>query len=883
MDKNSTGFTPVRRSIKPDQDSPRGTTSSATSWTSARCKRLLRPITSRLATLRKEARCSSTKRVARLEKEDISEVNEQYSIGPGAFIDSEQGTTTSHHELGLDEDWQNGGGPRKRIRRTYSKKDNASQRTRHALNVVGDGRKVTLVQPLLRIDQQMNLIVTLFTPSLLNPPQRQDVRSQPSIVPKMQRNGKVSRHNYKSLAKNVRPSQWALYDGIFAGLDVLLKATASTSPPKQTGAPSLFSTCIRRVPYLIALEEREARISDKHSKEDVEGLIFAEVEENLSTSSDGCWKPFKDICRSQAIMLLEQAIRDGLMPLSLADGLVHLLIDHQAIREAKTLVKTMLSTVKSIRDPDTHAESFYSHEISYSLQALNRLGMTQIGFLFEMITLLLATGALPNQWCAHPDFIYIWNRVLYSITTSDCFCAQAIRLLEVSMKRRVDSGTTDWSTSRDCMSWDAPLLGIMSALVSVMHTSSMPLGLGNKPAVLPGYCLQALKSLALGTADLNVSEGFKDKIEYAHTLNLVVACPSAFSNEGMAGASLDVASIDSVLFIATRFLEMSISFAAQELDAAEVDVLRVLVDGFTTRPEHHANSWLLRESALRVLQSFMNSKNLGDRQDWAENIMAKYRPPISSNKQPDQVKQRKEGSTTDQAVASESFRWDDSVNDFVVCSLLELPHEEELFLKGQYEADEPLSTLDFEAVAAQATLDLDGTSSPESASDDSSTDKDQLTPITREASQNKQRDPSTNRGTTNTTHDTSSSVDLPSKMEPNRSLATAKLIEASAQNLSNLSFDLQIGTSQANTKPRAFISKGLHQSNKENEQHRVFREDSELTERKQEQISGCDLKAPQRKQVLSVQVERSSVSKPGRLKTSAALLIHEESEDELCM
>lgn len=502
MDKDSTGFTPVRRSTKYDQDSPRGCTASV-SWTSARCKRLLRPITSRLATLRKEARCG----IKEFQKpqNDLGEGMEQHGLRLDASIVSEKAPVSQNS--GLDEDWLSRG-PRKRIRRTYSKKDNAIQRSRHPSNTVENTPKITLVQPLLRIDQQLNLITTPFPSHLVNPPQKDDILNQSSKV-SVQRNGKVSRHNFKSLARNVRPSQWVLYDGIFAGLDTLLTATAPTSLPKRTGVSSLFSTCIRKVPDWIALEEQEAIALHIDLEEDVESSIFDELE-NLSTSTDGCWKPFRDICRSQAILLLQRAIQDGLIPLSLADSFVHLLIDHQAIREAKTLVRTMISMVKGIRNPDNQAETFYSHEISYSLQALNRLGKDHIGFLFEMVTLLQEKGAFSKEWCTHPDFIHIWNRALYSITISDSYCARAVHLLEISMKRwgshcfpngRRDS-TTIQSSTRDCISWATLFYDIIAALVSVLHTISMPCDLGKTPAVLPGYCRQALKSLAL-SADLD--------------------------------------------------------------------------------------------------------------------------------------------------------------------------------------------------------------------------------------------------------------------------------------------------------------------------------------------------------------------------------------------
>lgn len=371
-------------------------------WTTAQCNRLLRPLSSKLALLRKELP-QQTAEEERMKVELKSSVSGS-SLPVQATSRNEVVCEASAKTDSQPQDLEPSPRPRKRIKRTYSTReigvdfDKGAVKSKYSQSKTEPSIRFPSYR--LHVDQQSRQ--SEFPNDICT-----HLNHTSSAM-------KWSKHNaLRQHAKFAYPDRWKLIEGIHYGLDALLKATADVVKPTLTGSRTLFSTCLRKTPDYIFAEETWCKEEDPESTVDISTAIYNDLEA-LGVSSTGGWKPLREVVRAHGIALLGAAVKDGVITSSVALGLVRLCIAHRAYDEGQQLIECMISTMGPFEPPAS---------VRSSLLATSHLGMLdyfarmsgRYGFQYRELTNLFSNGILPIEWMSTHDMIPCWNRLIGSL------------------------------------------------------------------------------------------------------------------------------------------------------------------------------------------------------------------------------------------------------------------------------------------------------------------------------------------------------------------------------------------------------------------------------------------------------------------------------------
>ena len=252
-----------------------------------------------------------------------------------------------------------------------------------------------------------------------------------------------TRDSFRKLAKSISPAEWMLQDGLYTGLEALLKATKMGTPSLSKGARSLFSTCLRNVPAYIAVEQYWADQENEDTDTDVALATYADLESFSSAETSG-WKPLREVARAHGISIIGDGIKDGSVGPAIARGLIILCLQASAYDEAEALVKCMLTCLGRIPMPSTPSEGLFIPQTSVALQILREFSnqTERRGFLFSQLDSLLSAKIVPMEWISSPDMVSCWNQVIVSITQQDSYANEAVALLRTAVALSCGSGCT---------------------------------------------------------------------------------------------------------------------------------------------------------------------------------------------------------------------------------------------------------------------------------------------------------------------------------------------------------------------------------------------------------------------------------------------------------
>lgn len=439
VDRNpESRFTPVRcREREQPADSPVG--SNEVPWTAARCNRLLRPLSSRVALLRKQKEKAARHQTSRRSlPSDGASTTESQPVGrlAASFPNVLDVRRDLSNKREADPEWVPDQVARKRLKRTYSSRGAAQ-----SINQLEKERRRGVSLP--PVEQRIEVPVTgLQCPSTGLADGFDDrcaVDTNPHLVKADVSTSKaglhgMTRETFRRLAKSVSPSEWMLNEGLYNGLDALLIATAKKNGDSNQGRRSLFGTCLRSVPAYIALEQAWADEEEPDSVTDVASSVYTDLE-SYGLSASGGWRPLRKVVRAHGIYILGVAIQDGSISPQIARGLIILCLQAFAYSEAQTLCTYLLRSIPPLARPKLASDRLFGAETSISLQTLNDLSRQSEcwNFFFRMIASLLQDGIVPVEWISSPDMIHWWNRVIRSIVQDDAYAGEASNLLRTAM------------------------------------------------------------------------------------------------------------------------------------------------------------------------------------------------------------------------------------------------------------------------------------------------------------------------------------------------------------------------------------------------------------------------------------------------------------------
>ena len=404
-------------------------------WTTARCNRLLRPIASRLAILRKTLQTTKPQIV---ENHD-SQQNALFKPAPAAErrVNISQGSKETRprgFDKAQDPDWIPAVKPKCPTKRTYR------------------GRPVKVPAPVKPIPDTRFLgqpgEICLPTPfisrsfgKLQDSPQFQNTPLKFAA-----RKGRRPLHtkpkdHLQNLKMEMTPEMWKQVDGLYGGFSNLLQTTKAPAEKTRKGTRSLMSSCLRQVPAYIALEEFWQTQDDFEDDDDRD--ISAEVYEDLeslSTCEDQGWRRLREVVRAHAVCLLRDAIEDEVLGPGIIQGLYQLCMNVSAWNEAEEFLASYVSVQKPMAPPPNLCSNLFDAETSPFLSMLYEFTRRtwRYHFLYDQLELMLSQELLPVEWLATQGMIPIWSRIIRTLSDGDHRTyANAFKLLETAVLRGI--------------------------------------------------------------------------------------------------------------------------------------------------------------------------------------------------------------------------------------------------------------------------------------------------------------------------------------------------------------------------------------------------------------------------------------------------------------
>jgi hypothetical protein len=400
---NSLAYTPVRRpeytfNTRQLQGDP------GIEWTTARCHRLLRALTSRVAILSKDlARFSAAHQPSNGPVRKIAEVKSP------------------------DRDWSQ---TKKRIRQTYGGKGKRGGRAQN-----GDGAR--MLPPNTERKSLIPGEVLVPTPILARA-RREYGEEEPLPVVEPLREGhnltknKRRRSKYgvnqdrsafqlsgdlRDLRQKTSAARFTTYEGIYNGLEAFLVATAPAKPePKRKGARSLFSMALRTVPIYIEQQDglikghmEETGSKSAISRRDISTEIYDELE-SFGSSGKG-WKHLKTVVRSHGIQVVSEAITAGLFDVDFVGCMITMCLQVSAMDEAQALFSSLLSS-SQFALPRSHYDK-PNRLLSMLWKFTRHTG--KLSFQYRELSRLFTIELLPIEWLATKDFGPVWTGLFQTL------------------------------------------------------------------------------------------------------------------------------------------------------------------------------------------------------------------------------------------------------------------------------------------------------------------------------------------------------------------------------------------------------------------------------------------------------------------------------------
>ncbi|KAK6585524.1 hypothetical protein PZA11_002251 [Diplocarpon coronariae] len=374
-------------------------------WTAARCHRLLRALTSRVAILQKD--------LMRFQSAETDH--------------SAEGKAPSQQDpQPANADWTKA---KKKIRHTYSNRGGrkvpvaSKARSRAAAPNKGrsssDPGELTIPTPILARARGKMAPREAIPTSAFEVLNADDVRATKGSRRRGTGDGRFQPSGtLRDLRTRTTDSRYTTYEGICGGLEALLRNTATTGngseeKAKGKGARSLLSTSLRAVPRYITQQEGllEAHMEETGSKtalnkRDILTEIYDELE-CFGPSGRG-WKQLRVIVRAHGVQVIEHAIDSGLLDDGFCGVLIALCVNNFAMDEAQSLLSAHLSSKQYSGPKALYDTPGRPLSTLWKFTEFTR----RTPFQFRELSNILSAGLLPVQWLATKAFGPIWTAAI---------------------------------------------------------------------------------------------------------------------------------------------------------------------------------------------------------------------------------------------------------------------------------------------------------------------------------------------------------------------------------------------------------------------------------------------------------------------------------------
>jgi len=382
-------------------------------WTTSRCNRLLRPLSSKLAKLRKE-----------LERPPSSPAEPRGASSAFATKQPPNKTTNftrpAHKPRGFDKatdpDWRPGAKPAA-AKKTYGgrgarKLAGGLRREGASVRHVSRPGEIAFTPLMARMGGQLQSSPT----AQMSPLKKYGKNRGPLLV------------NSKQFqpARHMHPDLHKLVQRLLEAYANLLQATTTGHEKRWKGTRSLMGACLRRLPSYIALEEHFATLDkleeeDETEDRDVANDVYEHLEAQFEHQPGQGWRPFRQVVRAHATSLLCNAIEDRLLgPDSLSIMVTHCL-NVSAWDEAERMLLAYIPRMEVLPMPVCLQADLFNMQkqpfLSLFKSFVDRTGRYRL--LYSLLEYMVALDLLPLEWLATECMRPLWDRLVRSISEND--------------------------------------------------------------------------------------------------------------------------------------------------------------------------------------------------------------------------------------------------------------------------------------------------------------------------------------------------------------------------------------------------------------------------------------------------------------------------------
>ncbi|KAF2680289.1 hypothetical protein K458DRAFT_421517 [Lentithecium fluviatile CBS 122367] len=399
-------------------------------WNTTRCNRLLRPLSSKLAKLRKELEIPQSAGGERRNSTNASAL--KASPRRSAHFSQPARKPRGGPEKRADPDWMPGAGPTGAGRKTYggrgAKKSAGIQRAGANNGCSARPGEIAFTPLLARTGLHLQ-----DSPQLQNSPLKKfSTKNRGPLIARVEQ--------IQELKKQMPTEIGNLVKGLSEAYANLLQATALGEEKRWKGTRSLLGACLRKMPDYIELEEYFVQLDkeeeDDDEDRDISGEIYTHLETQFETTRGQGWRPFKQMVRAHGTSLLCNAFADQIIGLET----LHLLVSHclnaPAWDEAEKFLWSFLPSLKPLSMPNSLLANLFDEQRSLYLwmvkDFVNRTGRYR--FLYDQLEYMISQELLPLEWLATQSVGPVWDRLVRSLSDGDHRTQEnAFRLLETAI------------------------------------------------------------------------------------------------------------------------------------------------------------------------------------------------------------------------------------------------------------------------------------------------------------------------------------------------------------------------------------------------------------------------------------------------------------------
>jgi hypothetical protein len=379
-------------------------------WTTSRCNRLLRPISSKLAKLRAEF---DRPRSADGESRAVSSAFATKCSPRKTTNFTRPAQKPRGFEKARDPDWRPDAkaGSGRGNKRTYggrgAKRVAALQRGSSDVVRASRPGEIAFTPLVARISSQLQ-----SSPHVQNSPLKKYGKNRGPLQVNI---------DWTQVPGDLRK----LVQGTSEAYANVLQATTDGDEKSWKGTRSLMGACLRRLPAYIELEEHFAKLDreedDEDEERDVSGEIYEHLQDQFEQRPGQGWRPFKQVLRAHATTLFCDAVTDEIIGLDSVSMLVTHCVRVFAWDEAERLLLAYLPLLEPISIPNNIKADLFDAQRSPYLHAVksfvDHTGRHRL--LFDLFEHMIANELLPLEWLATEAMRPLWDRLVRSTSNND--------------------------------------------------------------------------------------------------------------------------------------------------------------------------------------------------------------------------------------------------------------------------------------------------------------------------------------------------------------------------------------------------------------------------------------------------------------------------------